>query len=56
MKYEDTVNDTLYQKSEIGQMRWFSYEEAIQRIRPYNLERIELIRDIHQLIEKCVLF
>lgn len=56
MKYEDTVNDTLYQKSEIGQMRWFSYEEAIQRIRPYNLERIELIRDIHQLIEKCVIF
>jgi 8-oxo-dGTP pyrophosphatase MutT (NUDIX family) len=56
MRYEDTVNETNFQKSEIGQMKWFSYEEALLRIRPYNLERIELIKDIHCLIEKCVIF
>jgi 8-oxo-dGTP pyrophosphatase MutT (NUDIX family) len=56
MKYEDTLNEKNYQKSEIGQMRWFSYEDAIQRIRPYNLERLELFHDIHRLIEKSVIF
>jgi len=37
-------------------MKWFSYEEAVSRIRPYNLERIDLLKDIHRLIKKCVIF
>jgi 8-oxo-dGTP pyrophosphatase MutT (NUDIX family) len=56
MKYEDTVIDTNFQKSEIGSMKWFSYEEAIQRVRPYNLEKLELIHDIHSLVDKMIIF
>lgn len=56
MKYEDTLNEANYQKSEIGKMKWFSFEEAVQKIRPYNLERLELLKDLHMLIDKCVIF
>lgn len=56
MKYEDTLVDTNFQKSEIGSMKWFSYEESVSRIRPYNLEKLELLKDIHLLMEKRIIF
>lgn len=56
MKYEDTLIDSNFQKSEIGSMKWFSYEEAIKKIRPYNLEKLELLKDIHGLMEKRIIF
>ena len=56
MKYDDTLLDTNYQKSEIGSMKWVSYEEAVQKIRPYNLEKLELLKDIHLLMGKMIIF
>lgn len=56
MNYEDTLVDTNFQKSEIGSMKWFSYGEAITRIRPYNLEKLELLKDIHELMDKKIIF
>jgi len=56
MKYEDTLVDTNFQKSEIGSMKWLSYREADSRIRPYNIEKLELLKDIHQLIDKKIIF
>jgi 8-oxo-dGTP pyrophosphatase MutT (NUDIX family) len=56
MKYEDTLIDTNYQKSEIGSMKWFTYTEVLEKIRPYNIERLDLVQDIHHLIEKCIIF
>jgi len=56
MRHEDTLNDSHYQKSEIGQMKWFTYEEVMQRIRPYNVERLDLLKDIHTLIDKYTIF
>jgi 8-oxo-dGTP pyrophosphatase MutT (NUDIX family) len=54
--YEDSLNETNYQKSEIGNMGWFTYEDAIQKIRPYNIEKIELLSSLHQLLETNQLF
>ena len=56
MRYEDTLNDTRYQKSEIGAMKWFTYEELNRRIRPYNIERLDILKDIHTLIDKYTIF
>jgi 8-oxo-dGTP pyrophosphatase MutT (NUDIX family) len=56
MNYEDTLVDDNFQKSEIGSMKWFTYEEAIKRIRPYNLEKLELLKDIHGLMDKKIIF
>jgi 8-oxo-dGTP pyrophosphatase MutT (NUDIX family) len=49
--YEDSINESNFQKSEIGNMGWFSYEEAIQKIRDYNIEKIELLTCIHHLLQ-----
>ena len=49
--YEDSSNENNFQKSEIGNMGWFSYEEAIQKIRPYNIEKIELLSSLHTLLQ-----
>lgn len=56
MNYSETMLDTNFQKSEIGSMKWFSYEEAAKRIRPYNLEKLELLNDIHTLMDKKNIF
>jgi 8-oxo-dGTP pyrophosphatase MutT (NUDIX family) len=56
MKYEDTLVDDNFQKSEIGSMKWFTYEEAMKRIRPYNLEKLELLQDIRVLMDKKIIF
>ena len=56
MRYEDTLDDTHYQKSEIGAMKWFTYEEVMQRVRPYNIERLDLLKDIQSLIDKYAIF
>jgi 8-oxo-dGTP pyrophosphatase MutT (NUDIX family) len=56
MNYEDTLIDDNFQKSEIGSMKWFNYEEAMKRIRPYNLEKLELLQDIHVLMDKKIIF
>ncbi len=56
MRYEDTLNDTHFQKSEIGSMKWFTFAEPIERIRPYNIERIDLLKDVHALIDKNTIF
>tara|TARA_B100001063_G_scaffold230355_1_gene243398 strand:- start:499 stop:1317 length:819 start_codon:yes stop_codon:yes gene_type:complete len=41
-----------FQKSEVSQMKWLSLEECLKKIRPYNLERIELINNINKVLHK----
>jgi ADP-ribose pyrophosphatase YjhB (NUDIX family) len=37
-----------FQESEVSDMKWVTYEEAIQMIRPYNVERIQILEFIHK--------
>ena len=43
---------TNYQKSEVSKIKWMSLEEASKAIRPYNLERIDLLKDIDKVLHK----
>jgi 8-oxo-dGTP pyrophosphatase MutT (NUDIX family) len=43
---------TKYQKSEVSKINWFTLEECKSKIRPYNLERIELIENTEKALEK----
>ena len=43
---------TKYQKSEVSNINWFTLEECKSQIRPYNLERIELIENIENTLKK----
>jgi 8-oxo-dGTP pyrophosphatase MutT (NUDIX family) len=56
MNYQHSLNDTMFQKSEIGNMKWFDIETAISKIRPYNIEKIEILQNIHQLLEQTIIF
>lgn len=40
------------QKSEVSQFRWMNLDESIKAIRPYNLERIQLLKNIENVLLK----
>ena len=54
--YTNSLDDKNFQKSEIGNMGWFSFEEAITKIRVYNIEKIDLLTSIHHLLQKNKIF
>jgi len=39
-----------FQKSEISKVEWLTYNECLKIIRPYNLERIDVIKNINNII------
>jgi 8-oxo-dGTP pyrophosphatase MutT (NUDIX family) len=43
---------TTYQKSEVSKLEWKNYAEAIQSIRPYNLEKIEILIRVNKLLNE----
>ena len=56
IEVNDSLIDTTYQKSEIGDMKWFSYEECLEKIRDYNIEKIQILNSIHQLLKNYNIF
>ena len=40
-----------FDKSEVSKIEWKTYEECLASIRPYNLEKIRIIQDIHKSLE-----
>ena len=51
-----SVNNNNFQKSEIGNMKWFTFDMCIQKIRHYNIEKINLLKSINELIQKYNIF
>ena len=56
IKLNDSLVDTTFQKSEIGDMKWFSYEECLEKIRDYNIEKIQIVKSIHHLLKNYNIF
>ena len=50
MNYDDTLNENNYQKSEIGDLKWFCFEDCINNIRSYNIEKINMLKKINNII------
>ncbi len=44
--------DNLIQTSEISKIKWFTFEEALNKIREYNVEKKEILKQVHELILK----
>ena len=44
--------DNFLQTSEISDIKWFTFEECIREIRPYNKEKIKMITDLHTFLKK----
>jgi ADP-ribose pyrophosphatase YjhB (NUDIX family) len=47
--FEDIPVNDNYQKSEVSKVSWKTYEEMIEIIRPYNLEKIEMISKVNKI-------
>ena len=46
---------TPFQDSEISAIKWLTLEECIQHIRPYNLEKKELIQNIDKILQDNII-
>ena len=46
MNYEDSHITDRYDRSEVSMMRWKTYEECLLSIRPNNIEKKRLIKNI----------
>tara|TARA_B100001758_G_C18413920_1_gene617942 strand:- start:3699 stop:4496 length:798 start_codon:yes stop_codon:yes gene_type:complete len=45
-----------FQKSEVSKMKWVSLDECLSLIRPYNIEKKDLIKRIDKILHKYSLF
>jgi ADP-ribose pyrophosphatase YjhB (NUDIX family) len=41
-----------YQENEVSDIQWFSYDEAISKIRPYNVERKQVLSMVHTMLDE----
>ena len=44
-----------FQESEVSDMKWVTYEEAISMIRPYNVERIQVLNYLQHCLSSYIL-
>lgn len=56
MDVKDTEHMTNYERTEVSKMEWKKYDECMNVIRPYNLEKKRLITNIHQMLKTFWLF
>jgi 8-oxo-dGTP pyrophosphatase MutT (NUDIX family) len=56
MKYDKTINMDKFQSSEVSKMEWKTFNECINAIRPYNLEKIRLLSIINNILKTYRIF
>jgi 8-oxo-dGTP pyrophosphatase MutT (NUDIX family) len=56
MKDEHTAQMDRYERSEVSKMEWKSYSECITAIRPYNLEKLRMLSNIHHTLKSLRMF
>jgi 8-oxo-dGTP pyrophosphatase MutT (NUDIX family) len=50
ISYLDSLHPTIFENTEVSDIGWKSIEECISCIRPYNLEKIQMISKIHSCL------
>jgi len=51
-----SINIENFQKSEVSKIEWKTYDDCIQSIRPYNLEKKKLITNINKVLQEYRLY
>jgi ADP-ribose pyrophosphatase YjhB (NUDIX family) len=51
----DTIQKNEYQTSEVKNMKWLSYKECMDTIRPYNVEKKNIITSVNNTLNKFVM-
>ena len=52
MNTNDTLQMNKFQRTEVGKMEWKSYQDCINVIRSYNLEKKRVLTNIYKTLEK----
>ena len=52
MDESDSELPVNYQKTEVSAVRWFTHDEALMKIRPYNLEKKEVLTRANTLLSR----
>ena len=55
MSYNNSLLQNEFEKTEVSKMEWKSYEQCIASIRPYNKEKMRLIKNINECITSNVI-
>lgn len=50
--YNNSLDLSKYQKSEIGDIKWFTFDECLKRFRYYNYEKIDLITKVDSIMKQ----
>lgn len=53
-KSNKSVQKQKYQESEVSDIQWFSYEDALSKIRPYNVERKQVLAMVHTMLDEYI--
>ena len=51
---DNVINQNGFQKSEVSDMKWKSYEECLDSIRPYNVEKKDIIYKVNKVLNKFI--
>jgi len=56
ISHTDSVNIDNFQRSEVSDIEWKTFENCLASIRGYNLEKKRVITSVHNCLNKCRLF
>jgi 8-oxo-dGTP pyrophosphatase MutT (NUDIX family) len=56
MDFENTIDTTKFETSEVSKMEWKPFQECVDSIRSYNLEKKRLLAKIHNALTKYSLY
>ena len=51
MDHSKTLNTSNFQKNEISKMEWKSYEQCLNSMRPYNIEKKDILKKCNKLLK-----
>ena len=52
-KIENTFN---FQETEVSEVQWLNYNDCIKKIRPYNLEKINILNKVNKVLQEYRLY
>jgi 8-oxo-dGTP pyrophosphatase MutT (NUDIX family) len=53
---DNSINLNNYQKSEVSKIEWKTYKECMQHIRPYNQEKIDILKRVATIINNYLIY
>ena len=56
MKSQDDENELLFEKNEVSEVTWKKYDDCMLLFRPYNEERRNILKRVHNAIHKYRLY